>query len=176
MRLIAAFLRMVRWQNLFFIALTQILFYWGVYAALYDRYSAKQITFIIIASVFIAAAGYIINDYFDLNIDQINKPSRNVVNSVISRRWAIFWHLFLSGAGLVMTWLAVSLDKWHLIAANALCIALLWFACTTCYQELRKRMEESRRPGAPAITQISFGGSAQDLYDGQSCKTGSTSN
>jgi 4-hydroxybenzoate polyprenyltransferase len=39
--------------------------------------------------------GYIINDYFDINIDQVNKPKGNVVDTVVSRRWQ--WHgiLFL---------------------------------------------------------------------------------
>ena len=45
-----------------------------------------------LSSVMIAAAGYIINDYFDLNIDMINKPGRIVVEKLIKRRWAIIWH------------------------------------------------------------------------------------
>ena len=47
----------------------------------------RQFLFIVIASVLIAAAGYIINDYFDLNIDQVNKPDKVVVNLIINRRW-----------------------------------------------------------------------------------------
>ena len=37
-----------------------------------------QVQFILLslASVLIAAAGYIINDYFDVNIDQVNKPKK----------------------------------------------------------------------------------------------------
>jgi 4-hydroxybenzoate polyprenyltransferase len=55
------------------------------------------------ASVLIAAAGYIINDYFDINIDLVNKPSGNVVDSVISRRWAIMWHFILSFSGVLLS-------------------------------------------------------------------------
>ncbi len=57
---------------------------------------------LIISSVFIAAAGYIINDYFDLNIDRINKPSRLIVQKIISRRWTILWHFFLSMFGVAI--------------------------------------------------------------------------
>lgn len=57
---------------------------------------------LIISSVFIAAAGYIINDYFDLNIDRINKPKRLIVQRIISRRWTILWHFFLSMAGVAI--------------------------------------------------------------------------
>jgi 4-hydroxybenzoate polyprenyltransferase len=57
-----------------------------------------------------AAAGYIINDYYDIKIDLINKPQKNVVGSVISRRLAMTMHvvmsllafLFASYAGLKM--------------------------------------------------------------------------
>ena len=84
-----------------------------------------------VASVFIAAAGYIINDYFDLNIDRINKPGKNVIDHIISRRWAIFWHLFLSFWGIVATALAVSLHKWYLIIANIVCVMLLWLYSTS---------------------------------------------
>jgi 4-hydroxybenzoate polyprenyltransferase len=86
---------------------------------------------VIIASVFIASAGYIINDYFDLNIDQINKPDKNVINKVISRRWAIVLHLVFSVGGLVATAIAVSFDKWYLIIANLVCIILLWLYSTS---------------------------------------------
>lgn len=57
---------------------------------------------LIISSVVIAAAGYIINDYFDLNIDRINKPRRLIIQRIISRRWAIVWHFFLSMAGVAI--------------------------------------------------------------------------
>ena len=48
-----------------------------------------QFILLSLASVLIAAAGYIINDYFDVNIDQVNKPKKNVVDLIVSRRWAI---------------------------------------------------------------------------------------
>src|SRR3712207_1814084 len=121
MKKLTAFIRLVRWRNLVFIVLTQVLFYFCVYKALYkEPEPVHTLVWIILASVLIAAAGYIINDYFDLNIDQINKPGKNVINKVISRRWAIIWHLLLSGLGIIATALAVSLSKWYLIIANLL--------------------------------------------------------
>jgi 4-hydroxybenzoate polyprenyltransferase len=49
---------------------------------------------LVLSSVLIAAAGYVINDYFDLNIDRINKPHKLIVQKIISRRYAIAWHFF----------------------------------------------------------------------------------
>ena len=105
MNLVGAFLKMIRLPNLFFIALTQILFHTAVLdrilLPLGTRPSIDGWNFIllVVSSVLIAAAGYIINDYFDINIDQINKPTANVVDKIVSRRWAMAWHFVLSGFG-----------------------------------------------------------------------------
>lgn len=137
MKLISAFFRLIRWQNLVFIGLTQLLFYFCVYRSLfYETQTINPLFWIVGASILIAAAGYIINDYFDLNIDQINKPDKNVINLVISRRWAIAWHLIFSSAALVCTIIGVSLHKWYLILANLACILLLWFYSTSFKRQL----------------------------------------
>jgi 4-hydroxybenzoate polyprenyltransferase len=131
MKLITSFFRLIRWQNLVFIVLTQVLFYYCVYRQLYTTSeSLLQLVLLIFSSVFIAAGGYIINDYFDLNIDHVNKPNKNVINTVINRRWAILWHLVLSVAGIMATAIAVSFDRWYLIIANIACVILLWFYST----------------------------------------------
>ena len=132
MRLIAAFLKMVRLPNLFFMALTQVLFQFCIYHTLYkDSIAPNDLTYfilLVLASLLIAAAGYIINDYFDINIDEVNKPHKMVVDKVIHRRWAIAWHFMLSATGIFLTVLAVPfLQKWYLILANIFCVVLLWF-------------------------------------------------
>jgi 4-hydroxybenzoate polyprenyltransferase len=141
MRLIAAFLKLVRLPNLFFIALSQVLFQYCIYKPMYkDAVPAddtKHFIFLVLASLMIAAAGYIINDYFDINIDEVNKPEKMVVDKVISRRWAIAWHFMLNSAGLLFSILAFPfLQKWYLILANMLCMTLLWFYSTNFKRQL----------------------------------------
>lgn len=136
MNLINAFFRLVRWPNLVFIVLTQVLFYFCIYYPLYHVHNAKRLICLVLASVLIAAAGYIINDYFDLNIDQINKPEKNVIDRVIKRRWAIIWHLLLSFLGVVLTVIAVGMAYWYLVLANLVCVALLWFYSTSFKRQL----------------------------------------
>ena len=137
MKTIIAFLKLIRWQNLLFIVITQILYEYCIYLPIYESHSTNQLGFIILASVLIAAAGYIINDYFDLNIDQINKPDRVIVNNAVSRRWAIFWHLVLSLLGLFFTVLALPPSLfWYLILANLLSILLLWLYSTNFKKQL----------------------------------------
>lgn len=133
---VKAFFQLVRWQNLLFIILTQVLFYFCIYLPLYRVHYLQRLIWLVLASVCVAAAGYIINDYFDLNIDQINKPDKMVVDRVINRRWAIIWHFVLSLLGIVLTAVAVGLQQWYLIVANSICVALLWLYSTSFKKQL----------------------------------------
>lgn len=75
-----------------------------------------------VSTVLIAAAGYIINDYYDVKIDYINKPDRVVIGKNITRRFAILFHVLLSIIGIS---LGVYLS-WKLAAINVLSVFLLW--------------------------------------------------
>ena len=82
---------------------------------------------LVVSSVLIAAAGYIINDYFDINIDQINKPTANVVDKIVSRRWAMAWHFVLSGVGILLSaWVAWRTGFWYILFGNFICVLLLF--------------------------------------------------
>ena len=131
MKLITAFLRLIRWPNIVFIVLTQALFYFCIYQPLFHENGSRVLVWIILASVLIASAGYIINDYFDLNIDQINKPEKNVFARTIPRRWAIIWHFAFSLLGVLATVIGVGLGKWYLVIGNLACTVLLWFYSTS---------------------------------------------
>lgn len=75
------------------------------------------------STVFIAAAGYIINDYYDVKIDLINKPDRVVVGKSIRRRHALFLHWALSVSGVVLGFAA----GWRVGAVHFFCGFLLWW-------------------------------------------------
>ena len=133
MNLVGAFIKMVRLPNLFFIVLTQILFHVAVLDKILFPIGMRPVIdgwdflLLSVASVLIAAAGYIINDYFDINIDQVNKPKGNVVDTVVSRRWAMAWHFILSGLGLllsaVISWRT---GLWYILLGNFGCVLLLF--------------------------------------------------
>lgn len=143
-KLVAAFFRLIRWPNLVFIALTQALFYYCVilpvlppgYYLLPHKLTEEVFLWIMAASVLIAAGGYIINDYFDINIDQVNKPGKMVVEKIINRRWAIALHFILTTAGVAASFY-VSLRSNRLIfILNIACTVLLWVYSTTFKKKL----------------------------------------
>lgn len=83
-----------------------------------------------LSTVFIAAAGYIINDYFDVKIDIVNKPERVIIGRYLKRRVAMGAHQFLNIAGVI---LGLLVGKWVFLV-NVICVTLLWF-----YSERYKR-------------------------------------
>lgn len=145
MKQIGSFFQLIRWPNLVFIAITQLLFHYFVVipssaGSIYSfplRLSTPLFYILMIASVCIAAGGYIINDYFDINIDQVNKPAKMVVGKKIGRRWALVWHLILSFIGLVLSiYVSYHLQNWLISIANFACIVLLWYYSTSYKRRL----------------------------------------
>lgn len=143
MKLLIAFLRLIRSLNLLFILLTQALFQYAIIVPMFGIGSTSPALsnlyfwLLAISSVLIAAAGYIINDYFDLNIDRVNRPDKIVVEKHIKRRWTIIWHWILSLAGiLVGFFVGLRTDIIWLGPANAACALVLWFYSTSLKKKL----------------------------------------
>src|SRR5215217_6986938 len=108
-------LRLIRWNNLLIILLTQLLAWWCVivplkrYSGLMIRYTETPLlltplnfSLVCLSTMLIAAAGYIINDYFDIRIDAINKPDEVILERQIPRRMAIIVHSALNIIALVL--------------------------------------------------------------------------
>ncbi len=117
----SALLRLTRFWNLVIIAFSQ----YATAGLLMGLQHLRDYRLLLLSSstVLIAAAGYIINDYYDIKIDLINKPERVVIGKSITRRYAILFHTMLSflgvGIGIFLNW------KIGLI--NFLSAFLLWW-------------------------------------------------
>ena len=83
---------------------------------------------IALATMLIAAGGYVINDYFDVKIDRINRPDRLIVTNMVSKQAAMRLSLCLSfvglGCGLSAAWLLHSVG---IAVVFILVPGLLWF-------------------------------------------------
>lgn len=131
---IAGSARLVRATNLIIVALTQYLTRILLIGPRQDWRAIvtdPDLFLLSLSTVCIAAAGYIINDYFDVKIDIVNKPERVVVGRYLKRRWAIGAHQILNVLGAILG-LAVSP---YIFIINVFSITLLWF-----YSERFKRL------------------------------------
>lgn len=144
MRTLGAFFRLVRLPNLLFIAYTQTLFLRFVVLPAHEGNAHSRLTLVpeafgllMAASLCIAAGGYVINDYFDLNIDRVNRPDRLVIERVIPRRWAIAWHLVFSMAGIACSlWLSATTGSPLVAILNTVAVVVLWLYSTTFKRQL----------------------------------------
>ena len=57
-----------------------------------------------IAAMMVIASGNIINDFFDLEIDTINRPNRPLPSKLLTKNEVIFAYLFLLTASLILSY------------------------------------------------------------------------
>jgi 4-hydroxybenzoate polyprenyltransferase len=97
------FLKIARMPNLLLICFTQFLL---IYTTIYRVFPiASVITngiLLALSTTLIAAAGYLINDYYDVKIDLINKPKRVVVGKLLKRRVIMITHIILNFIGIAL--------------------------------------------------------------------------
>ncbi len=127
-------LRLVRWGNLLFLAaLVWLMEKWVAVpildkAAFGEQLPGYVLLLMGLAIVLIAAGGYVINDYFDVKIDRINRPDEVVVTRSVSKPAAMRLSLWLSGTGIVCgVAAAVVLCSMTLGILFVLVPGLLWF-------------------------------------------------
>ncbi len=87
---------------------------------------------VLLMTLCITTAGYVINDYFDLKRDYINRdPKDIIVGKQISRRMAMATHFVLSAIGVIIgLYLSFILHVWVLALLPIFVIGLLWFYST----------------------------------------------
>ena len=127
-------MRLVRWSNLLFLAaLVWVMEKWVatpilVKAAFGEQLPGYMLLLIILATVLIAAGGYVINDYFDVKIDRINRPDEVIVTRSISKPAAMQLSMILSGIGIACgIAVAVLLKSLTIGILFVLIPGLLWF-------------------------------------------------
>ncbi len=99
------FLRLIRWQTLLFIILTQFLVKYGIIAGLVENRELfvfdpdPAFLLMVIATGFLAAAGFAINDYFDVKRDLISDPDKVMVDIKVPRNIVILIHTIFNILG-----------------------------------------------------------------------------
>jgi 4-hydroxybenzoate polyprenyltransferase len=125
LRQFKAFVLLTRVQNLAIIGLTQYL------VAIFLSHDKSQWIEVILdwrlflvvgSTLMIAAAGYMINDYYDVKIDLINKPKKVVIGRILKRRPVLMMHTVLNLTGVFLGLVAY----WPIGVVNFFCAFLLW--------------------------------------------------
>ncbi len=122
MRLIYDLFKLTRFWNLVIIAIAQYFAAAFLVRLNVSVFSDWRLFVLSLSTGSIAAAGYIINDYYDIKIDLINKPERVVIGKSIARRYAILFHTIISFVGILLGLLL----SWKIGAVNFVCVFLLW--------------------------------------------------
>ena len=129
--------KLIRFPNLLIIAATQYAMRYLLMEPLLPsstfelQFGEFQFALLVFSTICIAAAGYIINDYFDTQADLINKPKRVVVGIKISRRIAMILHAGLNIMGVgIGIYLAFYIKLPSLALVFVIATGLLWFYST----------------------------------------------
>jgi len=126
---IISFLKLIRLKNLIIVALTQLLIKFSLINPFVDNFilSNTQFYLLVLATVFITASGYIINDIYDVATDKINKNEKRIIGKKIKSRNAIFWYIFFNSIGLLLgCYIACSVEKPAFGLIFFYCIFSLW--------------------------------------------------
>ncbi|NPA45257.1 MAG: UbiA family prenyltransferase [Chlorobi bacterium] len=135
-------LRLIRVKNLLIIAFTQYLMR---YAIIFPMLKAKgyesqfgdfNFFLLVLSTMILATAGYIINDYFDTKTDLLNRPKTVVVGKHIDRRSVMTAHIVLNIIGIIIGfYISWQIHLWKLVYIYILVTGLLWFYSAS-YQKM----------------------------------------
>jgi 4-hydroxybenzoate polyprenyltransferase len=92
--------------------------------------SAIDLNFVLmaLATVLMAAGGYVLNDYFDVKIDAINHPDRLIITNTVSKQKAMLYYQLLTGVGVLLgLLLAFRVNSFTLAFVFIVVPGLLWF-------------------------------------------------
>ena len=128
------YFKIIRPANLLFLGILTAFFYFGVLTPLLGQYgiripgSVPIFVLLEISAIFIAAGGYVVNDYFDTKIDEINRPSKVIVGHGMSRKQAAVYFQCLFAIGIAAgIALAVIVGDFTLAFLYLVVAGLLWF-------------------------------------------------
>jgi len=135
------FLNLIRWKNLLIIALMQYLIKYALLLPFQESHgvlttlSNFNFFLLVLATICIAAGGYVINDIYDIETDKINKPNRLIINKYITEKngTTLFIVLNIIGVGLGF-YLSNGIGKSEFFAIFFVASALLYIYSSSLKQ------------------------------------------
>ncbi|MDC3153943.1 UbiA family prenyltransferase [Bacteroidota bacterium] len=121
--------KIIRWKNLVIISLSQIFikFFFIDFFIQKDQLLNENFVILLIVTILIAASGYIVNDIYDYNLDQINKPEKIVLGKFLKSRDAIIIYMMFNCLAIVLSiFLCMKIEQEIYILVFLLIIYCLW--------------------------------------------------
>ena len=121
--------KIIRWKNLVIISLSQIFikFFFIDFFIQKDQLLNENFVILLIITILIAASGYIVNDIYDYNLDQINKPEKVVLGKFLKSRDAIIIYMMFNCLAIVLSiFLCMKIEQEIYILVFLLIIYCLW--------------------------------------------------
>ena len=131
------YLKLIRYQNLVLLATMQLIFRFGYLELIRIPLSLFywQYSLLVLATVLIAAGGYVINDIFDQETDEENKPKDTIVGKSISESMAYNIYAGLTITGVACGFmLSNSVNHPNFAVLFILIATLLYFYASTLKQ------------------------------------------
>ena len=121
--------KIIRWKNLVIISLSQIFikFFLIDFFIQKDQLLNENFVILLIVTILIAASGYIVNDIYDYNLDQINKPEKVILGKFLKSRDAILIYMLFNSLAIALSiFLCIKINQEIYILFFLLIIYCLW--------------------------------------------------
>jgi 4-hydroxybenzoate polyprenyltransferase len=131
------YLQLIRYQNLLLLAFMQLLFRYGFLKLQKIDLALTHFQYglLVLATVLIAAGGYVINDIFDQETDDENKPTKRIIGNSISETVGYNLYSGLTIAGVAIGfYLSNAVFRSGFFVLFIFIAALLYFYATTLKQ------------------------------------------
>jgi 4-hydroxybenzoate polyprenyltransferase len=102
---VIALLSQVRWYNILLLASAQYLagvFVMNQPSDWWQTISDKHLHYVVFASLFVIAGGFIINNFYDQEKDLVNRPKQTLFEKIISRNSQLNFYLIFTLIGLLL--------------------------------------------------------------------------
>ena len=98
------YLNLIRWKNLLIIALVQVLIKYALLLPFKIDITLNWFgfTLLVLSTLCIAAAGYVINDVYDVETDLVNRPNKVIVGKSVSEKTANNLFIILNVIGVLI--------------------------------------------------------------------------
>lgn len=102
-----------------------------------NPFTELQFVMFVLTYVFITAGGYALNDYYDIGMDEINRPGKTILRNKLPLRAGMTWFIIMTSIGVVIGMvLAYQMGSTSMYMFPIFVAGMYWFYSTKYKREL----------------------------------------